>query len=73
MSDYQARILDAHASGVFPLGEVSQVEVEHGFGCKHHLDRKSPCTCHPRVTVLIGDEVLTLGSGGTILERRQRS
>lgn len=68
MSDYLIRLKDAQAAGLFPAGEVAQVEVEHGPGC-----RQSPCTCHPRITAIVGEQVLTIGTGGAVLERRQRS
>jgi hypothetical protein len=71
MNHYAQRIRDAHAAGVFPAGEVVTVSVAHGPGCQHHLNRKTPCTCFPLVTAIVGGEVLTLGTGGAVLDRKK--
>jgi hypothetical protein len=73
MTSYLSRLQAAQAAGVFPAGEVAQVDVEHGPGCDHHRNRRSPCTCYPAITALIGDELVSIGSGGVVLERRKRT
>ncbi|TWT23602.1 hypothetical protein FQY83_02945 [Luteimonas marina] len=67
---YQARIGDAIRLGNLwaEPGEITHVEIEHGFGC-----RKIPCTCHPRITAVVGDEIRVIGTGGAILERWRKS
>lgn len=69
---YLHRLLAAVNSGAIPRGDLTSVEVEHALGCHHHERRGVPCTCHPRITVLAGDDVLVIGSGGAVLERRKR-
>lgn len=72
MSGYLERLQAAVAIGTLPAGEVASVTVEHGPGCRHHEDRRSPCTCHPLITAIVGDQVLTIGTAGAVLERRKR-
>ena len=67
---YLRRIRDAVNAGVIPQADLTSVEVEHGPGCNHY--RGQPCTCHPRITVLAGEHVLVIGSGGAVLERSKR-
>lgn len=69
---YLHRLRDAFNAGLFPAGDLASVEIEHGPGCQHHRNRAAPCTCHPRITAVVGDQVLVIGSGGVILERSQR-
>ena len=69
--EYQQRIIDADRLGIFPVGEATTVAVEHGPGCQHHVNRKHPCTCFPLVTAIVGGEVLTLGTGGAVLDRKK--
>ena len=67
---YLRRILAAFNAGAIPKADLASVEVEHGPGCL--APRGRPCTCHPRITVLTGDDVLVIGSGGAVLERSKR-
>lgn len=71
-NDYNGRILDAWHVGNLPggPGSVTYVEIEHAHGCPY---RTSPCTCHPRITAIAGDDVVVIGTRGAILERRVRS
>jgi hypothetical protein len=73
MSGYLTRLRAAAAAGHFPAGEVAQIDVEHGPGCDHHRHRSTPCTCIPRITAIVGDQLLVIGSDGHVLERRARS
>lgn len=66
MTGYVDRLKAAIDLGVIPPGEVTQVTVEHSAGC-----RQNPCTCFPLVTAKVRGEVLTLGTGGAVLERRK--
>ena len=72
MSSYLNRLLEAKNAGVFHDAEVVSVEIEHGPGCRHHDNRRNPCTCHPRITAVAGDDVLVIGSGGAVLHRSKR-
>lgn len=72
MPAYLQRIRDAVNAGLIPRDNLTSVEVEHGRGCMHHRNRATPCTCHPRITAIVGDETLVIGSGGAVLERRKR-
>ena len=69
MSDYLARILDAHRAGVFPAGVAAEVAIEHDAGCPLGDHGCGVCLCHPRISVAINGEVLVIGTGGAILER----
>ena len=66
MTGYTDRLKAAVALGVIPPGEVTHVTVEHAPTCRHN-----PCTCFPLVTAKVRGEVLTLGTGGTVLDRRK--
>lgn len=70
MTGYLDRIRDAVQLGVFPPAATVSVEVEHGPGCNGH--RGCPCICHPRITAVVGDQVLVIGTGGAVLERSKR-
>lgn len=70
MTGYLHRIRDAVRMGVIPQAAVVSVEVEHGPGCRAHLGRR--CICHPRITAVVDDHVLVIGSGGAVLERSKR-
>lgn len=70
MSGYLERIADAVQIGTLPRAALTAIDVEHGFGCNAP---RGPCTCHPRITASVGDEVLVIGTGGAILERRPKS
>ena len=66
MNAYMSRIADAYRAGLFPPGEVSHVNVEHREGCTFE---SGACTCHPRITIAVREEVLVIGTGGAVLER----
>lgn len=67
MTGYLRRLADARRAGVLPAGARASIDIQHGPGC-----RRRPCTCHPRIVALIGDEVVVIGSAGVVLERRRR-
>jgi hypothetical protein len=69
--EYQQRLQDAHSVGIFPAGEVTHVYVEHGPGCNHDQNRELPCICFPLMTVIVHGEVLTIGTGGAVLDRKK--
>ncbi|MFK3647927.1 hypothetical protein ACI2IY_05745 [Lysobacter enzymogenes] len=67
MTGYLHRLADARRAGVLPADAQVPIDIQHGPGC-----RRRPCTCHPRIVALIGDELVVIGSGGAVLERRRR-
>lgn len=71
MTGYLDRIQDAINAGNLPAkpGQVTHVHVDHGKGCKAPAE---PCTCTPRITAVVHGQVLTIGQGGSIIERSKR-
>lgn len=71
MTSYLDRIQAAIDAGEFTPAGVTSVDVEHGDGCRWNTTA-SRCTCHPRITAVVGNEALVIGDHGAILERSKR-
>lgn len=69
MNPIHARIRDAIAVGAIPREGLTQIVVEHGPKCGHGHNLATPCPCTPRITVATDTHVLSIGTGGAILER----
>lgn len=71
MTSYLDRIQAAVDAGEITQHGVTSVEVEHTPACRWNTPA-SRCTCHPRITAIVGNEALVIGDHGAILERSKR-
>ncbi|MEN1958430.1 hypothetical protein [Luteimonas changyuni] len=71
--NYSDRLRAALEAGHIQPGDVTHVEIEHRHRCPAPSKGPRWCNCAPTVRVLRDHEVLTIGTGGQILERSRKA